>query len=380
VRGLNVSILVARGWLSQDNYGSFGAVNLWKEQQMKHLKFFLVVLIALSMTSWAAFAAGASQATAAQGQSTALERGYRTGYSDGYNSGYGDVADHAPRNYQNKDEYQRADRSYNEAWGTVEDYRDGYQQGFEAGYAAGYDRRPFDSSIPAGISRRGAVNSGPISNQNDTQNNSGVSDDTQNSSGVNDDTQNNSGVSSTTNQGPLEIRRDAILVVELQSPLSTDISQQGDRFQARVLEPRELEGATVEGRVTRVKRAGKVKGTSELQLSFDTIRTTDGRTSSFNADVVEVVDMGNRNVGTVDSEGGVRGRDSTKDDVSKVGASTGIGAIVGAIFGGGKGAAIGAAIGAGVGTGGVLSSRGKDVRLDRGQQLKIRSATEIRIQ
>jgi hypothetical protein len=356
-----------RGWLSQDNYGSSSAVNLWKEQQMKYLKISLVVLIALSMTSWATFATAAAQATG-QSQSTALERGYRTGYSDGYNSGYRDVADHAARDYKGKDEYQRADRTYNEAWGTVEDYRDGYQQGFEAGYAAGYDRRPFDSSIPTGISRRGTVNSGPINNPNDTQDSSTVNN-----------TQNSSGVSSTT-QVPLEIRRDEILVVELQSNLSTDVSQQGDRFQARVLEPRELEGSIVEGRVTRVKRAGKVKGTAELQLSFDTIRTTDGRTNIFRADVIEVIDMGNRNVGTVDSEGGVRGRDSTKDDVSKVGASTGIGAIIGAIAGGGKGAAIGAAIGAGVGTGSVLSKRGKDVRLDRGQQLKIRSATDTRMQ
>ena len=91
----------------------------------------------------------------AQTQSTALERGYRTGYSDGYNAGYRDVADQAPRNYQSKDEYQRADRSYNEAWGTLETYRDGYQQGFESGYLAGYERQPFNSSIPSGLTRRG---------------------------------------------------------------------------------------------------------------------------------------------------------------------------------------------------------------------------------
>jgi hypothetical protein len=121
-----------------------------------------------------------------------------------------------------------------------------------------------------------------------------------------------------------------------------------------------------------------VKGTSELQLSFESIRI-DNRTTGFSAEVVEIVDMGN-GTGTVDSEGGVKGRSSTKDDVSKVGASTGIGAIIGAIVGGGKGAAIGAAIGGSVGTAGVLTSRGKDVRLDRGQQLKIRAATETRIQ
>jgi hypothetical protein len=163
--------------------------------------------------------------------------------------------------------------------------------------------------------------------------------------------------------------------------LSTDVSQQGDPFQARVVSPNEFAGAMIEGRVSRVKRAGKVKGSSQLQLSFDSIRMEDGRTSPFNASVIEIVDMGNRSdSGTVDSEGGVKGRDSTKDDVAKVGASTGVGAIIGAILGGGHGAAIGAAVGGSVGTAGVLTSRGKELRLERGQQLKIRTANETRIQ
>ncbi len=107
----------------------------------------------------------------------------------------------------------------------------------------------------------------------------------------------------------------------------------------------------------------------------------DNRSASIHADVIEIVDMGNRDgAGTVDSEGGVKGKDSTKDDVSKVGAATGIGAVIGAIFGGGKGAAIGAAVGGSVGTAGVLSQRGKDVRLERGQRLKIRTANDARIQ
>jgi hypothetical protein len=167
----------------------------------------------------------------------------------------------------------------------------------------------------------------------------------------------------------------------LESSLSTDASQRGDRFQARVIEPREFAGAMVDGRVTLVKRAGKVKGTSELQLAFDAIHFPDGRTTALKADVVELIDMGNRDdAGTVDSEGGVKGRSSTKDDVSRVGASTGIGAIIGAVVGGGKGAAIGAAIGAGVGTGSVFTKRGQDVRLARGQQMKIRTATETRVE
>jgi hypothetical protein len=353
---------------------------------MKYLKIPLLVLLALTMTSWSiaigAYAAP-GQATA---QSTALERGYRTGYSDGFSAGSRDIADHASRDYQNKDEYQRADRNYNEAWGTAENYRDGYQQGFEAGYSAGYDQRSFDSTIPAGLKARGTVDSGTAASApaDANQNTDQTADQNTNQNAPQNSSNNSNNAGQSGNyppSGPLSISRDQILLFELQSGLSTDASQRGDRFQARVIDPREFEGAIVEGRVTRVKRPGKVKGTAELQLSFETIRMPDGRTVGFNATVVEIVDTGNRDDrGTVDSEGGVRGRSSTKDDISKVGASTGIGAIIGAVFGGGQGAAIGAAIGGAVGAGSVLSKRGEDVRLARGQQLRIRTSTETRIQ
>ena len=178
--------------------------------------------------------------------------------------------------------------------------------------------------------------------------------------------------------GPLSIPSGALLTIEMDSSLSTDASQPGDRFQARVMDPGEYAGAIIDGRVTRVKRPGKVKGVAELQLAFDQIRMPDNRATNFSAEVVEVIETGNRDVGSVDPEGGVKGKDSTKDDASKVGAATGIGAIVGAIFGGGKGAAIGAAVGGAAGAGRVLTKRGQDIRLDRGQQLRIRTSAETR--
>nr|MBA3442118.1 OmpA family protein [Pyrinomonadaceae bacterium] len=48
--------------------------------------------------------------------------------------------------------------------------------------------------------------------------------------------------------------------------------------------------------------------------------------------------------------------------------------------GGGKGAAIGAAIGGAVGTGGAIATRGKEVRLERGQRLLIRTSGDTRNQ
>lgn len=335
---------------------------------MRNLRTPMVALLSLAIVSWLSVVPSGAFHAQAQSQSTALERGYRTGYSDGYNTGYKDVSDRAPREFQNKDEYQKADRSYNEAWGPLEDYRDGYQQGFEAGYVNGYDRQSFNSSVPTGLRRRGT----DVAPSSDNQTRGNVDD----NSTVNNPPPNNS-TSNTTMNGPLVIPGGTTLMIELESGLSTEATQRNDRFQARVVEPSEYQGAIIDGRVTSVKRPGKVKGVAQLQLTFEQIRM-DNRTSGFSAVVVEVVNMGGSDGGEVDSEGGVRGRSSTKDDVSKVGAATGIGAIIGAIAGGGKGAAIGAAIGGGLGTGSVLSKRGKDIRLERGQQLRIRTSTETR--
>jgi hypothetical protein len=350
----------------------------------------LAVLVSLSpvlLATRARAAEGDPQNTAAQ-QFGALERGYRTGYSDGYQAGYRDTVEGHERDFQGKEDYQRADRVYLPAYGSREDYRDGYQQGFESGYHAGFDRRGFDSAVPTTLRRRGATTAGDaaqtpsggrpvIRRDDDGDNNRDASRDT-----TRDADRNAPPAASSSSPGAtFDIPADTILRVELLNNLSTDVSQRGDRFEARVVEPAQYADAVVTGRVTGVKRPGKLRGSGELQLRFEQIRLTDGRWTNFNAQVTEVVETRtDTNVGDVDSEGGVRGRSTTKDDVTKVGAATGIGAIIGAIAGGGKGAAIGAVIGAGVGTGGVLTASGKDVRLPRGQQLMIRTSAETRVQ
>jgi hypothetical protein len=329
------------------------------------LVFALAALLALPVTAAVVQNPTGGQ-TSTQQSVGALERGYRTGYSDGYQAGYSDSAQRAARDYQSKDEYQRSDRAYAAAYGALEDYRDGYQQGFESGYGAGYERRGFDSTIPANLSRRGT---------DDSQSSAGVSVSTS-STGSSSSGGSLGGSINTANV--TSIPANIVMRVELLTNLSTDITQRGDRFQARVLEPTEYQDAMIEGHVSRVKRPGKIKGNSELQLTFDKI-SLNGRWTEFKAQVIEVVDTGNSaGIGDVDEEGGVKGKGRTKDDVAKVGASAGVGAIIGAIIGGGRGAAIGAAIGAGVGTGGVLTSSGKDIRLEHGQHLRIRTSTETR--
>ena len=336
-----------------------------KQRRMALPLSFALLLVSLVVAPSAGARGDAvSGATVTPQQIGVLERGYRTGYSDGYQAGWRDVAERAARDHRSNPDYVRADRVYVAAYGSLEDYRDGYRQGFEAGYESGYDQRGFNPDIPAGLARRGVSNIG-----------AGV--------GIDDATRtpDDSNTRVNTARDIITIPSDTTLRVELLNRLTTDVSRRGDNFEARVLDPREYEGAVVSGRVTRVRRPGKVRGDAELQLSFDQIRLADGRVSNFNAQVVEVIQAGDREgVGEVDPEGGVRGRSSTKDDVAKVGAGAGIGAIIGAIAGGGKGAAIGAAIGGAVGTGGVLTSRGRDIRLEPGQQIMIRTGSETRIQ
>ena len=328
----------------------------------------LVVAVSLAMVPTLLGVANAQSQ-----QYGAIERGYRTGYSDGFQSGWSDQLKRASSDYRSKQDYQRADRAYISAYGSLEDYRDGYQQGFEIGYEAGYNRRGFDSEIPTGgITKRGATP--PETAGSNGGDRGGISTD-----GVNESSSQSRG----TDAAQVGVSRssvsDIFLLVELDNRLSTDVSQRGDRFEAQVIEPQEYAGATVSGRLDDVKRAGKATGTALLQISFDQIRMPGGDWQSFNAQVVEVVQPSpDSNVGEVDPEGGVRGKGTTKEDAVKVGASAGIGAIIGGIAGGGKGAGIGAVIGGAAGTAGVMTQRGKDIRLERGQQLRIRTASRPR--
>ena len=344
--------------------------------------------LALAFASLSSLAAvpAAAQTQEQQQQYGALERGYRTGYSDGYQAGWGDQSRRARADFRNKEDYRRADRAYVASYGQLEDYRDGYQQGFEAGYQAGYRRAAFDSQLPAGgLSRRGPAS-------NDTSDTAAVTDGSGTDRGGrpapvatrDDDDDDESSSSSSTPRGgsvgnssvnPSE----AVLTVELLNRLSTDVSQVGDRFEVRVVEPRDLEGAIISGTLAQIERPGKASGRALLQLQFDHIRLPGASApTEFNGQVIEVLPGAETGVGEVDPEGGVRGKDSTKEDVAKVGAAAGIGAIIGAIAGGGKGAAIGAVIGGGAGAGGVMTQRGKEIRLEQGQQLRVRSSRPLR--
>ncbi len=154
----------------------------------------------------------------------------------------------------------------------------------------------------------------------------------------------------------------------LNQDLSTRNVQENDRFTMTVRSPGQFEGATIEGYVTGVDRAGRVTGRSQATLNFDTIRLRNGRTYRF-AGILENVRTPNGDVVRVDTEGAVRDDDSqTNRTVTRTAIGTAVGALIGAIAGGGKGAAIGAVIGAGAGAGSVYVQGRTDLELPAGTE------------
>ncbi|MCE7962183.1 MAG: hypothetical protein DYH05_06745, partial [Acidobacteria bacterium ACB1] len=85
------------------------------------------------------------------------------------------------------------------------------------------------------------------------------------------------------------------------------------------------------------------------------------------------------NIKTVDNEGTAIGKSSLKSDGIKVGASTGAGLVTGAIIAGPVGAGVGAAVGAAFGVGAVVIERGKQIKLNENQQIRIKTSYETQI-
>jgi hypothetical protein len=136
--------------------------------------------------------------------------------------------------------------------------------------------------------------------------------------------------------------------VRVNASMSSEKNESGDAWTGTLSEPLVVEGlviaergATVEGRVSNVTRAGKVKGVAGLSVTLTRLHTADGQEIPVSASTFSVA-----------------GKDETKKDTAKVAIASGVGAAIGAIAGRGKGAAIGAGAGAAAGTGVVLATRG----------------------
>jgi len=386
----------------------------------------LVSLTIIFSVGFISFLSLSALTVTAQESNLAVQRGYRTGYSDGYMAGYRDSLDGAAKGYARHAEYESANRAYNKDYGKIEDYRDGYKQGFESGYDTGFAKQPFQAAVPAnlairGVSRTEAVVAAPAVPDSsraaigETQApmdpppvvqtpkagetaNEPVPDTPKAAEAATEPmiASEDRTLETVNTPAPAElatpirnasyssdevivIPRDAELILELQDELSTDAAKEGDKFTARVISPAEVSGAIIEGRVEKIQKPGRIKRRSQMLLSFDRIVVSESRWSNFDAILTEILPVKGDNVRRVDAEGSAIGKSSLKSDSVKVGAATGTGAGIGAIAGGPVGAAVGAGVGAAIGVGAVAIEHGKHIKLNRSQQLRIKSSYETRI-
>jgi hypothetical protein len=164
--------------------------------------------------------------------------------------------------------------------------------------------------------------------------------------------------------------------IRLNTEISTKTNREGDKFTAVVLDPSDYAEAVIEGHIAALNKSGKATGKTEMSLAFDTILLRDGRGSRFAGQVERVYQS--ETVKTVDEEGNVETSSRTKDTATRTAGGAVLGAIIGGIAGGGKGAAIGAVVGGGVGAGSVFVQGGKDLVLEPGTEILIRSAAPAR--
>lgn len=368
---------------------------------MKLTRRFLALALCFSANA-AIFVAIPPQDVFGQDTKVALQRGYRTGYSDGYMAGYRDSIDNAARDFAHHTDYDKASRAYNKDYGTLDDYRDGYRQGFELGYAAGYDKKSFEATVPETIGRRGLAQvpqpqaaitepqvpltqPQPAVEQPVVNTPQPVTEQPVAAPTYSDNTPKTSPGSfvkttfTPVSDSVIIIPRDTELILELQESMTTANAKEGDRFTAKIVSPTEIAGAMIEGHVAKVTKPGRIKRRSEIQLSFNRIILTQDRWSNFDAILTEVLPVKGDNIKRVDNEGLAQGDRDYKGDLTKLGAATGTGVTIGAIAGGPVGAAVGAGVGAAFGVGAVVIERGKHIKLNPNQQLRVRTSFETQI-
>ncbi|MEP7338421.1 MAG: hypothetical protein ABI977_11855 [Acidobacteriota bacterium] len=319
----------------------------------------------------------------------AHQHGYRGGYEDGFIKGKSDVNDNQPHEFANSDSYNRADRTYKQSMGTLPEYQEGYRIGFEMGYNDGFYGRPYSISIPTNLGRvviasvnasiaATAENSRSRTTDNDRNDRRDDDRRVENNRPAAEPQEPSRGraTGSGSSRGTVNIADGISMKLRLNDQISTKTNREGDRFTAVVLDPSDYADAIVEGHIAKLTTSGKASGKTEMSLAFDTIRLRDGRSGRMAAQVEKVYQS--EKVKTVDEEGNVESGNRTKDTATRGVGGAALGAIIGGIAGGGKGAAIGAVIGGGVGVGSVYVEGGKDLVLEPGTEVLIRTAAPAR--
>lgn len=297
-------------------------------------------------------------------QLTPFNQGYQKGYTDGFAQGESDWSSRAPHDFRRSDRWQQHNST------TSEEFRQGYELGFELAYSDGYYGRARNAAVP----RNGAVLARAAALADRRQPSRGDSGfDRQQPPERDRGRRDNDPQRSV---GPLMIPNGTELRIRLSTPISTKTGRVGDTFKATVVSPSSYETFTVDGHIATLNKSGRVSGKTEVGLAFDTLTSNDGRQTRIDADLIKVYES--ENVKKVDEEGRVESGSRTKDSEVRGGIGAAAGAIIGGIIGGGKGAVIGLLLGGAAGVGSVYVEGNKDLILDSGTEMVIRTVSKDR--
>jgi hypothetical protein len=199
---------------------------------------------------------------------------------------------------------------------------------------------------------------------------------------ANSGTRSDAPAASTTDAGQLSIPSGTKVPLALKQSISTKNAREGDAVYAVTTFPVVINerivipsGTYVQGRISNVKRGGRIKGRAEVLMHFSTLIYPSGYTVVLPGAVENI--PGAEKTSMKDEEGTIRQDSQTGEKAKTVATAAGTGAVVGGLSNGVKGGLIGAGIGGGIGTAIGMLSRGNDVRMDAGTTLEMVIQREV---
>lgn len=184
--------------------------------------------------------------------------------------------------------------------------------------------------------------------------------------------------------GTLTIPAGTKIPLALKQAISTKNAQEGDPVYCETTFPFVVDdkivipaGTYVQGKISRIQRAGRVKGRAELLLHFTSMIYPSGYTVMLPGSIENM--PGADKTSMKDSEGTVRQDSEKGKDIGTVASTASTGAVIGGLSAGGKGAGIGAGIGGMAGLAIAMLSRGSDVKLEPGTSIEMVIQREVTV-
>jgi hypothetical protein len=164
--------------------------------------------------------------------------------------------------------------------------------------------------------------------------------------------------------------------IALKNTISTKANHEGDPIYARSTFPVVVNdqivipaGTYVQGKISSIKPAGRIKGRAEVLIHFTSLIYPSGYTVMLPGSIENAPSVDNGKV--KDKEGTIQGDSNAGKTAATIAGPAAEGSIAGAVIHGGEGALIGAGVGGAVGTAIAALSHGNEVKMGPGTTLEV---------